>query len=862
MSSADLRKKIGQLFAVGFHGLTPSPEIKTLIHEYGLGGIVLFKRNISDATQMQSLTQALQEEAKKAGHEHPLFIGIDQENGLVTRISPPIAVQLPGPMALGATYNPDLAYQVGSVTGELLDIFGINMNYAPVCDINSEPLNPVIGARSFGDDPGFVGQFASANARGLREKKVVPSVKHFPGHGDTAVDSHYGLPVISKTRDQLEKCELRPFRRAAAEGIESVMTAHISLPEIGDGKLPATLSPDALDILRNDMNYDGMIITDCLEMDGIRATYGTEKGAALALKAGCDSIMVCHTFGVQVGSINQISDAIESGMISKDRLNEAYRRVTSLKSEFLSWDRALQPRSLDSLAPLNQRGLALAQDAYCNSVTIVRDNQNALPLPEGLNIVFLFPGDKTPAGGAVEGEGLGKQGDYSTSRYLRALKAFNQNTVEIRYGKSGLSAEEWSLVEAADAVIFTSMNARESEYQKTLGLALPERARKLIAVAACSPYDFLDDTHISTYIATYEPTVEAFTAAMASIFKPALARGVLPVGANKPAPKGITVEPYNSGSDFLSLVEVWNAALPTYPLSADSLEGLLSPGFHFVARAASDPTSALIGFCLLETKTREGMTVAQLSVLAVHPEYQGKGVGTALVRKICEWLQENCKSYRLELGSSFPRFWPGIPTDLPPSVQDFFVHRGFKLNPLVPRSVDLYQDIREFQAPEKYVTRAKEGGFTFRPLAPSKADFEYEACMHGQRKNFSYNEDWVQMYVKLDPSKYPSSIMVAYDSAGNQVGWTLMLDPSSPMLQKNWAFPPLCGAKTGLIGCVGVDTEHRKGGIGLALVSHAIEYMKQQGIEGVFVDWVALEGWYEKLGFEVWRSYRTGVMMN
>lgn len=174
-------------------------------------------------------------------------------------------------MALGATYASELAKEVGTVTGETLRLFGINMNYAPVCDINSEPLNPVIGVRSFGDHPGLVGRLACATAQGLREQKVVPSVKHFPGHGDTAVDSHYGLPVISKTREQLDKCELRPFRRAIAEGIEAVMTAHISLPSVDDSHLPATLSAKALNILRKDMNYDGMVITDCLEMDGIRA---------------------------------------------------------------------------------------------------------------------------------------------------------------------------------------------------------------------------------------------------------------------------------------------------------------------------------------------------------------------------------------------------------------------------------------------------------------------------------------------------------------------------------------------------------------------------------------------------------------
>lgn len=641
-------------------------------------------------------------------------------------------------MALGATYDPKLAYQVGAITGETLNIFGINMNYAPVCDINSEPLNPVIGVRSFGDDPDLVGRFASANAQGLREQKVVPSVKHFPGHGDTAVDSHYGLPVITKTRADLEQCELRPFRRAVAENIEAVMTAHISLPSIGDGKLPATLSADALNILRKDWNYDGVIITDCLEMDGIRATYGTEKGAALALGAGCDSIMVCHTFAVQTGSIEQICQAVESGEITRARLDEAYRRVASLKSRFLSWDTALQSQDLQSLKTVNDTGVNVAKKVYSNSVTIVRDKAQNLPLAKGSNIVFLFPGDKTPAGGAVDGEGLGRKGEFNASEYLLALKPWSENVTEIRYGSAGLSAEQWASVEAADAVIFTTINARESQYQKALGLALPHHARKLVAIAGCNPYDFLEDPIIGTYISTYEPTLEAFTAAAAAIFSPSSANGALPVGPSKPKPSWFTVGSYKADTDFDGLVRVWNDALPTYPLGADILSKVLSPGTHFVARS-SGPDSTVIGFCLMEPKGQGTMFSAQLCVLGVHPKYQGRGVGTTLLSSAREWFQQNGSPAWLELGSTFPRFWPGIPTDLPSKVLDFFVNRGFQLNPLIPRAVDLYQDIRGFVSPEKYINRAKEAGYTFRPLESGPSDSEYAACIAGQEKNFSYN---------------------------------------------------------------------------------------------------------------------------
>ena len=258
-----------------------------------MGAVILFLRNVGTASQLLDLTNSLQEIAREAGHKQPLFIAVDQENGLVTRIKSPVAAQLPGAMALGATKDASNAFKIASATAETLKSFGINMNYAPVADINSEPKNPVIGVRSPSDDPETVGRFVSAQIKGLQETGVVPSVKHFPGHGDTAVDSHYGLPEINKTKAQLEACELIPLRRAVAEGVASVMTAHIALPGIGDPnlpedhsskKLPASLNPDAIKILREEMKYNGVIISDCLEMDGVRATFGTEKGAVMALK--------------------------------------------------------------------------------------------------------------------------------------------------------------------------------------------------------------------------------------------------------------------------------------------------------------------------------------------------------------------------------------------------------------------------------------------------------------------------------------------------------------------------------------------------------------------------------------------------
>ncbi|KAH8694932.1 putative beta-N-acetylglucosaminidase [Talaromyces proteolyticus] len=553
--SAELRKKVGQLFAVGFHGLTPDTGIRTLIRDYDLGAVILFKRNIKDADQLKALTRDLQQEAKDAGHEFPLFIGIDQENGLVTRVCPPIAAQQPGQMALGATGSSKYAYEVGKATGEVLDFFGINMNYAPDCDINSEPLNPVIGVRSPGDNPEFVAKITSATAQGLRERGVVPTVKHFPGHGDTAVDSHVGLPVITKTRSELEKCELVPFRRAVAEGIEAVMTAHIALPEIGQEGLPATLSSDALNILRKDMKYDGVIITDCLEMDGIRATYGTVEGALMSLKAGSDSVMICHTYEVQVRAIDRVCEAVESGDLPTSQIDDSLRRVTALKKRFVTWERALETSTtVDDLARLNGAHQDLAKDVYSHSVTVVRDESNLLPISASSNVLFLSPGGRIPAGGAVDESGP------KHKTFLNVLEAHCSKVTEIKYSETSLSDEEWELVKEADVVVLATRNAREAEEQLNLGFELAKRKDNLIVIATCNPYDFLDDIDIKTYLATYEPTVEAFSAAVEVIFGQASAKGSLPVEYNikrtKKSGDDIQISPYGGDNDIEGIVKV------------------------------------------------------------------------------------------------------------------------------------------------------------------------------------------------------------------------------------------------------------------------------------------------------------------
>ncbi|OAA55139.1 Glycoside hydrolase, family 3 [Cordyceps fumosorosea ARSEF 2679] len=540
MVSTEQRKKVGQLFAVGFHGTAVDDNIKSLIQDYGVGAVVLFKRNVSSAAQLRALCHDLQALARAADHPRPLLIGIDQENGLVTRLSPPVAAQQPGPMTLAAAVaSSDAAAQVAAATAETLRHFGINVNYAPVADVNSEPLNPVIGVRSPSDDPHQVARLAAACAAGLRAGGVVPCAKHFPGHGDTAVDSHYGLPSIDKTRARLDETELVPFARAAREGVEMVMTAHIALPRLTGTQTPATLAPEVLGILRGEMRFEGVIVTDCLEMDGIRATYGTVEGALLALKAGVDSVMICHTYEVQAAAVDRVCSAIEKGEISQPRIDESLARLDKLKDKFTSWEQALQTSTDEALAEINARGAKLARKIYSDAVTVVRSEDGLLPTSPAVKTVFVSPGPDFPVGGGAVNSGDAAHPTrvpWVSSSFGDEIRKHCAGAEEIRYTeKQPLTDEEWAKVEAADVVILATRNAREAPYQQRLGLEIARRRgnRPLISVATCAPYDFLDEAAVRNLIVVYEPTLEAFRSAVDVIYGIDTPRGKLPVAHKK-----------------------------------------------------------------------------------------------------------------------------------------------------------------------------------------------------------------------------------------------------------------------------------------------------------------------------------------
>ena len=289
----DFRTAVGQRLMAGFPGTELDAEFIELVREYKVGNVILFRRNVETAAQLKRLCASIRRLIVRETGIEP-FIAIDQEGGVVSRFSPDMAIT-PGGLALAAAGG-DAPYRAARITAAQLREAGVNFDLAPVLDVNSNPLNPVVGVRSFGDVPEEAAERALGFMRGLLDGGVMACGKHFPGHGDTEADSHIGLPKIDKSREELEACELIPFRRAIAEGIPAIMTSHVLFPALEPEKLPATMSRRILTgLLREELGFEGVIISDCMEMDAVAKFYGTVNAVMAALEAGADIACISHT---------------------------------------------------------------------------------------------------------------------------------------------------------------------------------------------------------------------------------------------------------------------------------------------------------------------------------------------------------------------------------------------------------------------------------------------------------------------------------------------------------------------------------------------------------------------------------------
>lgn len=325
-----LEEKIGQMIFAGIDGTSLSKESKLLISNDKVGGIILFKDNLKDVDQSIFLLNELKGESEK--NKFPLFLGVDQEGGRVSRL--PELIQLPTNQEIGRLNDSSLSYNIGNLLGKELNAFGFNLDFAPVLDINSNPKNPVIGDRSFGNNARIVSTLGIQTMKGIQHQRVIPVVKHFPGHGDTAVDSHKELPIIQKSLEELQALELIPFNDAIKNGAEVVMVGHILLPEI-DPTYPSSMSYELItNILREKLKFEGVVITDDMTMGAILDNYKIGEAAVESVKAGNDIVLIAHDYVNIKEAINSILLAVNEGQISEERINTSVERILLLKEKY------------------------------------------------------------------------------------------------------------------------------------------------------------------------------------------------------------------------------------------------------------------------------------------------------------------------------------------------------------------------------------------------------------------------------------------------------------------------------------------------------------------------------------------------
>lgn len=375
-------------------------EVADAIDKYDFGGVILFAENVKETKQTLALTQDMQKAAienKANNGKIPLLLAIDQEGGIVYRLGTGTA--LPGNMAIGATNDPKLAKEAGQIIGRELSALGLNVDFAPVLDTNNNPQNPVIGLRSFSSDPNRVAYLGIPMMKGIQDYNVAVAAKHFPGHGDTAVDSHTGLPLVDKSLAELEKLELLPFKKAMDEGVDLLMTAHIQYPQIEKDQVvsketgekiyvPATLSDDILTgLVRKKYGYKGVIVSDAMGMDAIAKNFGEVEAVKMAIKAGVDLVLMPTTLRSKADLtkidtiVNAVVDAVQTGDISEERLNESVRRILILKEKrgVLNFDPSARTAEKAEEAVGSSLNRDLERKIAAAAVTVVKNEDNTLP---------------------------------------------------------------------------------------------------------------------------------------------------------------------------------------------------------------------------------------------------------------------------------------------------------------------------------------------------------------------------------------------------------------------------------------------------------------------------------------------------
>ena len=539
VSRMTLEEKVGQLFVMRVYGHSATdPDqadidanleeigVRTaaeLVAEYRVGGIIYFTwaHNTRDPHQIAELSNGIQKASLEQPRGLPVLISTDQEHGAVARVGAP-ATLFPGAMAVGAGGSRSDARTLGRIAGAELRATGIRQDYAPDADVNVNPANPVIGVRSFGSDPGAVAQLVAAEVTGFQRSGVAACAKHFPGHGDTATDSHTGFPVITHSRAQWEELDAPPFRAAIEAGVDAIMTAHLMVPALDDSGDPATLSrPILTGILREELGYDGVVVTDSLGMQGVRTKYGDERVPVLALKAGVDQLLNPPDLPL---AWNAVLTAVREGELTEARLDESILRVLRLKAKLgLFGDAYTTRRDVDRTVGTRAH-LAAADRIAERTTTLLVNEGHLLPLSRREHRRLLVVGADPASPSGTTGP--------PTGVLANALAELGFTATALSTGTAPSAAAVERAVAAAgdaDAVVVATYDVTADSSQRTLVARLLETGKPVVAVAVRNPYDVSQLPGVPAVLAAYSWTDVEVRAAARVIAGRVRPRGKLPV---------------------------------------------------------------------------------------------------------------------------------------------------------------------------------------------------------------------------------------------------------------------------------------------------------------------------------------------
>ncbi|MFF4710193.1 glycoside hydrolase family 3 protein [Streptomyces eurythermus] len=539
ISRMTLEEKVGQLFVTRVYGHSATApdqaDIDTnlkelgvrtaaeLIAKYRVGGIIYFAwaHNTRDPRQIAALSDGIQRVSLDQPRGLPVLIATDQEHGAVCRIGKP-ATLLPGAMAIGAGRSRSDARTLGRISGAELRAMGVHQDYAPDADVNVNPANPVIGVRSFGADPDAVAALVAAEVGGYQSAGVATSAKHFPGHGDTSVDSHYGFPVITHSRELWERLDAVPFRAAIRAGVDSIMTGHIQFPALDGSGDPATLSrPVLTGILREELGYDGVVITDSLGMQGVRTKYGDDRVPVLALKAGVDQLLNPPSLDV---AWNAVLTAVRNGELTEDRLDESILRILRLKARRGVLDHPWARPDRIGRTVGTKAHLATADRIAERTTTLLVNEDGTLPFDHRREQRVLVVGADPASPSGTTGP--------PTGVLAAALTELGFTATALSTGTAPSAATVDKAVTAAgnaDAVVVATYNVTAGSSQRTLVDRLLATGRPVAVVAVRNPYDIAQLPAVRACLATYCWTDVELRAAARVLAGRVAPRGRLPV---------------------------------------------------------------------------------------------------------------------------------------------------------------------------------------------------------------------------------------------------------------------------------------------------------------------------------------------